>query len=271
MATSTSAQEAVKYLNRSKPLGSWGVESKGGAVRLLRRKISTTDTYFLDIHHDPATDCVVGILSKPKGGKAQGQVLVDQDGKLVGSSKSRIITVSSYDPNSKPASRSSAANSSSGTRTATANTPALNDEQNKQLLRYALYFIGVVTILRLLTQAMFAVSLLLFPAIYLYALQSCPHESSFDAKKELRRILRGHHLPENHQSKPKSWLEKTVARVNAAVTTELATGLGYEVTMMSLGGAAWFTTCRVPTTKSDFYWVGIFDRWIYVYSKQYEE
>ncbi|CAB9531494.1 expressed unknown protein [Seminavis robusta] len=276
MTTSASAQEAVAYLNEKKPLGAWSVETKGGAVmRLLRRKIAVTDSYFLDIAHDPASGCVVGILSKGAG-KAQGQVLVDRDGKLAGS-KAKIISVSSFDPNrKKPASsRSSTTTRASTTTTApttntNTNNNTLSDEENKKLIQYALTAIVGVVILRLITQALSILAILIVPAVYLYALQTCPHESSFDAKKELRRILRGHHLPESHPDKPKNFLDRTFARVSAAVTTELATGLGYEVSMMSFWGAAWFTSVRVPTSQLDFYWIGAFGQWTYVYSKKYE-
>lgn len=239
-SSSASAEAAVAHLKRTKPLGGWSAEHKSGGVRLLRRKIPLTDSYFLDIHHDSGSNCVVGILSKPKNGKAQGQIIVDQDGKPAGT-KTQIIVCSSYDPRKNSTdSRSSAATRRATNTPTSASTsagggaalPTLTDEQNKKLLQYALYAILAATILRMISQAMLTLSLLLVPCVYLYALSTCPSEESFDAKKELRRILRGHHLPENHPEKPKSWLDKTIKRVSAAVTTELATGLGYEVSMM---------------------------------------
>ena len=238
--SSGSAEDALSHLKGIKPLGGWNIESKGGGVRLLRRKIPVTDSYFLDIHHDPASNCVVGILSKPKNGKAQAQVIVDKEGKPNGTTQPQIIVCSSYDPNKKSTSSyfSSTTNNSSASRAATTGTtntpilPTLTDEDNKQLLQYALYACAAALFLKMLSQAMMTLSLLVVPCVYLYALQTCPLVTSFDAKKELRRILRGHHLAENDPQKPKSWLDRTVARVNAAVTTELATGLGYEVTMM---------------------------------------
>ena len=133
--SSASAQEAVAHLQAQKPLGAWSVETKSGAMRLLRRKISVTDSYFLDIHHDPASGCVVGILSKPKsGGKAQAQVLVDKDGKLVGSSRPQIVSVSSYDPNRTTAAKSASRNATATTTTSTTNSgTGLSDDQNKML------------------------------------------------------------------------------------------------------------------------------------------
>ena len=61
-------------------------------------------------------------------------------------------------------------------------------------------------------------------------MQNCPANDTFDAKKELKRVLRGQHLPEGHQDKPAGdWLSRTVARVTASVAAEAATALGYEV------------------------------------------
>jgi hypothetical protein len=231
--TSASAQEALSHLKKIKPLGGWSLESKNGVVRLLRRSVPLTDCSFLDIHHDSASDCVVGILAQPKSGRASAQVLVDQDGKPTGT-EVQVVTVSSYDPNKRTSTASSGRTTErpAATSSATNNTNTLSDEENKKLLQYAMYIVGGSIIFSIVSQAVFTLSLLLVPCLYFYALQTCPSEASFDAKKELRRILRGHHLPENHPDKPKNFFDKTIARVSAAVTTELATGLGYEVSMM---------------------------------------
>lgn len=273
-APSGSAQEALSYLKGLRPMGGWNVESKSGGVRLLRRRIPLTDSYFLDIHHDPASGCIVGILSKPKNGKSQGQVILEKDGGPIGIGKIQIIVCSNYDPNKKftASSRTSSLTPRASPSAANPITtiPPLSDEDKKKLIQYALIALLAATILKILSQAAMMLSLLLVPCLYVYALQTCPLESSFDAKKELRRILRGHHLAENHPEKPKNWLDKTVARVSAAVTTELATGLGYEVTMMSIGGAAWFASAKVASSSMEFFWVGAFGQWIYVYGRKLE-
>ena len=166
MSFSGSADEAVAHLKATKPLGSWSVETKGGAVRLLRRKISTTDTYFLDIHYDKSSKCVVGILSKPKKGKAQGQVIVDKAGSPVSISKVKIIVCSNYDPNMKKSSTTSSSTATSATARSSATTsepasilPTLSDEDNKKLLQYAFYAIVAATILKMVSQAMMTLSL----------------------------------------------------------------------------------------------------------------
>jgi hypothetical protein len=63
-------------------------------------------------------------------------------------------------------------------------------------------------------------------------------------------------------------LRQTFARVTASVATELATGLGYEIEMFPLAGAAYVAAVRVPSSNTDFYWVGAVGRWYYVYSRE---
>jgi hypothetical protein len=212
-------------LKEKRPLSGWSVESKSGAFRLLRRKIPVTESYFLDIHYDIVSDTVVGILSKPKSGRAQAQVLVDSDGKPTGT-KTQIVSVSGYNP-----SRVSAAASTKSVTSTSTKSDTLTDAENKKLMLYALYTVIAAIILRVVSQAVSILSILIVPAVYVYALQTCPSEVSFDAKKELRAILQGSHLPENHPDKPKGFFDKTFARLGAAVTAELATSMGYEVSM----------------------------------------
>ena len=46
-------------------------------------------------------------------------------------------------------------------------------------------------VMKILYSAMFAVWIAVFPLAYLYVVQKCPSDESFDAKKELKRVLRG--------------------------------------------------------------------------------
>eukprot|EP00816_Leptocylindrus_hargravesii_P001896 CAMPEP_0196812208 /NCGR_PEP_ID=MMETSP1362-20130617/22383_1 /TAXON_ID=163516 /ORGANISM="Leptocylindrus danicus, Strain CCMP1856" /LENGTH=363 /DNA_ID=CAMNT_0042187719 /DNA_START=35 /DNA_END=1126 /DNA_ORIENTATION=- len=108
----------------------------------------------------------------------------------------------------------------------------------------------------------FAMTLLLPLAIVLYC--TCPSNASFEAKKELKRVLRGHHLPEDHPEKPKTWLEKSVAKIAASVTTELATVAGYEVSMWSLAGCMTVARVTVPSVQKELFWVGVCNGWFYV-------
>jgi hypothetical protein len=84
---------------------------------------------------------------------------------------------------------------------------------------------------------------------------------SFDVKKELKRILRGHHLPESHPEKPRGFLEQTLARIQATVVTELATLPGYTVRMDNLvPGAVLLAVVVVPSVDMTYYWLGAANR-----------
>jgi hypothetical protein len=106
----------------------------------------------------------------------------------------------------------------------------LSDEDTPDLAKLGLLFIAVVTVLRIISSLKFVFNAVVFPLVVLYAMQKCPKDDTFDAKKELKRVLRGHHLPEGHQDKPADdWLSRTVARVTASVAAEAATALGHTV------------------------------------------
>ena len=118
------------------------------------------------------------------------------------------------------------------------------------------------------TAALSRLALLIVPVGYLYLVHTCPSADTFDAKKELKRILRGHHLPANHPDKPHGFLSEALARLQATVTTELATLPGYDVTTINLAGACVVACTRVPSLRRDYYWVGVGQRWWYVYGAE---
>lgn len=278
------SQAALVHLRTIRPNDGWSIqkEESSKGVRLLRRNVPLTDSFFLDVHHCPVKNLVVGILSSDG---TTCQVLVDEGGKPV--TTVRVISVSSYDPKkttfTEPVatSRTSHQASASATRNrAGGSMPppteplihTLTPEQNKQLVQYGLVFLGTLIVLKILANANLAgLYLLALPLLYFYAVQNCPSMESFDAKKELKRVLRGYHLPEDHPNKPKGFLEELAARVTAAVTTEIATFPGYELEMTSLGGAAWIADVRVPTAKVQCYWIGAFHKWHYITSYEIPE
>jgi hypothetical protein len=67
------------------------------------------------------------------------------------------------------------------------------------------------------------------PVAGFYLMTTCPTNESFDAKKELKRVLRGYYKPDSDPSKPKNFLEKALAKVNATVEAEAAAFAGCNV------------------------------------------
>jgi len=269
LVTSSFSKRALVHLKKLKPYDGWSVEKHGTTkqVRLLRRSVPLTENYFHDIHYDPVSGNVVGIMTKSP--PCQAQVLVNDNGKPVKSRTPTIIYVTTW---KKPTSSTTSSTSRSAFNASVGATDAdsLSDEQNRQLMQYAAYAVGVAIVAKVVLSAMVSLYLILFPLIVLYAIQTCPSESSFDAKKELKRVMRGHHLPESHPDKPRGWLNQTIAKVSASVTTELATGLGYELSMTNVLNACMIATVNVPSVNRGYIWIGIFDKWRFIYSSELE-
>jgi hypothetical protein len=260
---SHSSKEALLHLKKIKPYEGWSLETHRSTkeVRLLRRSVPLTDNFFRDVHYDSVSDNVVGILTK--GPPVKAQILVDSSGRPIGKTPA-IITVTTWTPGV----RSSV---STPTTERTRNPePTLSDEQNRELVKYAAYAIGSAIALRVFMSAFFYLYILAFPAVFLYAVQTIPSLESFDAKKELKRVMRGDYLPDDDVNKPKGWLNKTLARAKASVATELATGLGYEISIMPIIGVAQLATVKVPSVNRSFYWVGAFGKWNYTCSMELE-
>jgi hypothetical protein len=225
---SASTQAALKHLKKIKPSDGWSAESRSTGsgtnvvhtVRLLRRNVPLTASYFLDLHHDTESGNVVGILTPNRDGKAQSQILVDENGKPQGS-KTALLRVSKWTPSTSPpktTERSSTSRSSSGAGVADSNTGTLSLEENKELLKYVAYAIGGALAFRMIFSAMFGLYVLAFPIVYLYLVQNCPKIESFNAKKELKRVLRGVHLAEDDPNKPKVSLENRTTSLIALVS-----------------------------------------------------
>jgi hypothetical protein len=144
----------------------------------------------------------------------------------------------------------------------------ITDNHTKEMVKYALMGIGAFCLLRAVVSTFLVVWVVLFPLAYVYLLQTCPLPESFDGKKELKRVLRGNHLPEDHPDKPKGYFGKMAAKVTASVTAEMATLPGYEQEMTPYGGAAIVARMKVPSAQIEYYWVGAAGEWRYVYSNE---
>jgi hypothetical protein len=143
------------------------------------------------------------------------------------------------------------------------------EDGSKELVQYTLMFIGFLAVVKFFLSSLMVIFFLLFPLAYVYLLQTCPSPESFDGKKELKRVLRGTHLPEEHPDKPKGYFGKMAAKVTASITTEMATTLpGSQQTLTNYGGAGILATMKVPTFNMECYWVGAIGEWRYIYSRE---
>jgi len=131
----------------------------------------------------------------------------------------------------------------------------------------------------------------LLPLVYVYGRATCPSEASFDAKYELRRVLRGDYeysplpsagtidprtqQPHQHQPHPpqsRGGLAGFVKGAMAVLASELETHLpGYEVALWNVGGAAVLATVTLPASNVSCTWIGCNHRWYYWGSKKLED
>ena len=80
---------------------------------------------------------------------------------------------------------------------------ALTPDQNGGLARLVLGLAGLALVLRAVLSVLFGLWILILPLAYLYGVQTCPDPDSFAAKRELKRVLRGANLPEDHPARPR--------------------------------------------------------------------
>lgn len=293
---SGSTVDAIEHLKKLKPYDGWSADikiisgtSSEKLVRLLRRNVPLTNTYFIDLHYDNVSCTVVGILTGTTNGKAQAQILVDQNGKPINNNDVKIISVTSWkqgmsakstirvEHESTTTSRTTRTNTTpKGTysNTNSTNTESSNmftDDEKQKMIKYFSMAVGSAILFRIFLQAFIGIYILALPILYFIMLPNCPLIESFDTKKELKRVLRGHHLSNDNPNKPKGFFNETLARLSATVTAELVTLPGYEITTIPLGGAAIIVCVRVPSVKIDHYWFGAFNKWYFIYSTEYKE
>lgn len=241
-----------------------------------RRNVPVHDEGFEEIVVDQSTGNVVGIqVITSRGDAGRGLVLVDKNGKL---RRDDNVTVTVQFSTNAPSTNSGSANRGGVNATGdsplfsepsrrnhsraqqqhstnTLSTTTISDANNQLLIQYCLVALGILLALKIIFSALNVLAIFLLPVFYLYAAANCPTNNTFDAKKELKRVMRGEHLPE--ESKPKGFLEQGLNRLAASVTTELATSLGYEVSLTDCFGAAKLACVKVPVANAEYYWIGI--------------
>jgi len=289
-------KKAFAHLNNIKPYDGWSIDmyvsSSGQNLCMLkRRNAPLSNRGFVELALEKEKGCVVGIVSHigvtGTCAYARGVALVEQNGKLIRGAKEMRFTIDKIQgqrqkdgqklkeaqaefKQNKERAKDSVRNPDRGERnsgvdsitsSSTVIPEGLTDEQNQQLIKLAMIVIGIATLFRILYSAYFVLAA---PVVTLYLMNTCPKTDTFDAKKELKRVLRGEYMPDNHREKPKNWLEETVTRLQATVTAEVATGLGHEVFFTNIFGLCILVTVHIPVMKIKLYYVGICDRWRYV-------
>lgn len=144
---------------------------------------------------------------------------------------------------------------------------AINETDTKEMLKWTMIIVGVFTTLQALSRAFLTVVVVIFPGLYSYLFYTCPKEETFDVRKELKRVLRGHHLSEDHPDKPKGYLESAMARAVASVTVESTILTGYKLEMTSYRGAFILAKLHLPSKEMEVYWIGIAHQWRHVYTR----
>ena len=263
---------ALNHLRRLKPLDGYAAESYSyfgkNLIRLKRRNIPLKDEGFLDICLINSRVIGIQILTS-SGSVGRGVVLVNEDGTpcTKGDAPLTVKMADALTANNNSASEASSTRRNSSSSAAAYNAPPTNNNplsniDNENLLQYGIMGLAALVVLKIVVNALSNLAFLLLPLLYFYASSNCPSSESFDAKKELKRVMRGAHLPEQQQ--PKGWLEQKLNRLAASVSTELATSLGYEVRMTDYFGVARMSAVKVPVVGCEFYWIGIVNRWQYI-------
>ena len=305
-----SSKIALDQLRSVKPNDGWSIEissntNNDSLVRLLRRNVPINDNYFIDIHYCNDDDSIFGggsnmIVGVMTNNGDTCQVLVDgSNGKpvvLSSTKEIKIVSIKNYkyikltETEMRRSAATAAAdgrhNKNDAAATAAAAPPPfqfqnpfsnLSDNDQEKYLKYgAGIFIGyvVLTILSSIVSE-FLLFFLVVPGLYFYLSSTCPPNNTFDTKKEVKRVLRGYHLPEDHPSKPKkgNFIEKWTSKITASVATELGTAAGgYSIEMIPLlWGVATYTTVDIPALSMRCEWIGIHDKWYHIRSSSQQQ
>ena len=218
---SNRTDHAIRHLKSLKPYDGWSadnyINSQGNELVMLRRRnVSLSKTGYTAIAYDENdSKCVVGITSLiGETGNTifyRAVVLVEKDGvvareqravrvslpkKIVGNTKEQSLN-DAKEQNRRNIEKARESSSNDGRNNAAGGFSAenilgkLSDEDTSDMAKLGLIFICVVTVLRIISSFRFMFNAIVLPLLALYAMQNCPTNESFDAKKELKRVLRG--------------------------------------------------------------------------------
>ena len=126
-------------------------------------------------------------------------------------------------------------------------------------------FVSILLLSILLSGSPFIIFLVIVVVTLVFALmhRDCPSDDSFDSKRQLKRVLRGHHLADDDPGKPKGFVGQNWRRLQASIATELPSVMGqHHVTIQPIGTIA--KVARVRVQQKEYTWMGVMGRWLYV-------
>eukprot|EP00518_Triparma_eleuthera_P005631 CAMPEP_0182453730 /NCGR_PEP_ID=MMETSP1319-20130603/671_1 /TAXON_ID=172717 /ORGANISM="Bolidomonas pacifica, Strain RCC208" /LENGTH=271 /DNA_ID=CAMNT_0024651683 /DNA_START=150 /DNA_END=963 /DNA_ORIENTATION=+ len=242
----TATQVALNHLQKEHPYSAFTIGSfvnpNGDKVFIVKRKgIATSRKGYANIWLRASDKCVVGGAEAFAG---RGEVLVTADGKV---------------PSPTLSPRRSSAQ---------AGTPSLLDNFFERAKGYNLdkddpnfpFIIGgivVVVAVALKVLVAFRSVLVLLP-LYLVFKNTQPKD--FDAKKELKRVLRKENLPDSHPDKPKGWLGKMATKAAASLAGEAMTAAGYKVRHDEFLGCIRIAMVELDLDGSTCMWIGCLNK-----------
>jgi len=196
-------------------------------VMLRRRNVPLSSTGYTAIAYDENdSKCVIGIKSyigeTGKTAFCRGVVLVEKDGSVARDQRDiRVSLKNSENTNTKEqelknvreqnrkdlerareATRRREGGTGGAAAAATGSafiaenimatlSDSLTNENTSETAKLGLIFICVVSLLKIVASFRFAFKAIVLPLGIMYAMQNCPSNDTFDAKKELKRVLRG--------------------------------------------------------------------------------
>lgn len=93
------------------------------------------------------------------------------------------------------------------------------------------------------------------PLYCLYLAQTCPSQSSFDAKTQMKRVMTGADLPDDDPNKPRGLLHKGFRNITSTLASTAATAGGYTETWINILVAR-IVKVDLPTANLEMYWIG---------------
>lgn len=100
------------------------------------------------------------------------------------------------------------------------------------------------------------------PLFCLYLIQTCPPQSSFDARTQMKRVLSGEDLPDDDPNKPRGMLSKGFRNITSTLASTAATAGGYTETFMNIFVAR-IVKVDLPVANLEMYWIGAAGTWYY--------